>query len=228
MANVAKIIVSNPSVACTSYGLSDEGRVQAQRAGTDLVERYYRSNNRTADESSYCNGIVVVSSDLLRAKETAGYVADAILATHNNNNNATGIQRPPIVLYNNGVTIDERLRERNFGEWDLRPDRHYQDVWDGDVVDPYHTDHNVESVWSVTDRVTRCVVEWDAKLRGESTTGGCSCWWVVCVAHGDVLQILQTAFASLDPSQHRSMEHLETATLRPLQLFQGGIRDPTS
>ena len=47
-------------------------------------------------------------------------------------------------------------------------------------------------------------------------------WWIVCVAHGDVLQILQTAFKKMDPSNHRSMENLEkkrkNATLRPLEL----------
>ena len=39
---------------------------------------------------------------------------------------------------------------------------------------------------------------------------------VVLVAHGDVLQIAQTAFADVDPRTHRSLEHLETATLRKL------------
>jgi hypothetical protein len=39
---------------------------------------------------------------------------------------------------------------------------------------------------------------------------------VVLVAHGDVLQILQTAFARVDVTRHRSIEHLPTATLRAL------------
>ena len=44
-------------------------------------------------------------------------------------------------------------------------------------------------------------------------------WMVVLVAHGDVLQILQTSFARVDVRQHRSLEHLQTATLR--ELVQG-------
>ncbi|KAG7344413.1 histidine phosphatase superfamily branch 1 protein [Nitzschia inconspicua] len=105
--------------------------------------------------------------------------------------------------------MDTRLRERYFGEWDLHSDQHYHDVWKDDATDPSHTVKNVESVWGVTDRATRCVLSWDATLQNH---------WIVCVAHGDVLQILQTAFSKMDPSQHRSLEHLETATLRPLKL----------
>ena len=36
------------------------------------------------------------------------------------------------------------------------------------------------------------------------------------VAHGDVLQILQTHFAGVDVSAHRQLDHLPTATLREL------------
>jgi hypothetical protein len=44
-------------------------------------------------------------------------------------------------------------------------------------------------------------------------------WKCVLVAHGDVLQILQTGFLRHeDASGHRSLEHLETATIRELTL----------
>ena len=41
-------------------------------------------------------------------------------------------------------------------------------------------------------------------------------WTVLLVAHGDVLQIAQTAFARADPTQHRDLPHLETAAVREL------------
>ena len=41
-------------------------------------------------------------------------------------------------------------------------------------------------------------------------------WLVLLVAHGDVLQILQSGFAGRDPREHRSLAHLPTATLRAL------------
>ena len=48
---------------------------------------------------------------------------------------------------------------------------------------------------------------WDQKVKN---------YMVICVAHGDVLQILQTAFAKIDGSLHRTLPHLETASLRQL------------
>ena len=86
---------------------------------------------------------------------------------------------------------------------------HYQDVWNDDALDPSHTVANVESVNSVLDRTTTCVLEWDPKFSNQL---------VLLVAHGDVLQITQTAFLKKDGSLHRTLEHLETATLRPLAL----------
>jgi probable phosphoglycerate mutase len=207
MANVQGIIASDPSVACLDYGLSPVGQEQARKAGKDLVDRYLK------EQKSNVRGVAVVSSDLLRAKETAQHVADAIVtagvptnSTTNNSDNTAIV----IDLYGDGVIFDTRLRERYFGDWDWKDDTHYDDVWNDDVTNPYHTHGDVESVWSVTDRATEFVRDWDSKLSG---------YWIVCVAHGDVLQILQTAFTrSMDPSQHRSLQHLETATLRPLEL----------
>ena len=37
------------------------------------------------------------------------------------------------------------------------------------------------------------------------------------VSHGDALQILLTAFAGLDASTHRDIEHLQTAEIRALR-----------
>ena len=188
-ANVAKIIASNPSIACTGYGLSDVGKSQARVAGESVVRCYQTSSRRY-------KGIAILSSDLVRARETAEYVAEAA-------------REASIPLYNDGVVIETRLRERGFGEYDLRDDCHYHDVWKDDAIDPTHENKGVESVMSVTDRSTACIVEWDEALQD---------YFVVCVAHGDVLQILQTAFHKMDGSKHRSLDHLETATLRPLVL----------
>lgn len=199
------------------------GKEQAQAAGRDLVERFLQEQQQVPAASTTIGaaaappfGIAIVTSDLLRAKETAQIVADVVLA-NNINSSIT------IPLYSNDIVVDVRLRERGFGEWDGGSDIHYQDVWNDDSVDPYHTTKGVESVWSVTDRATRCVLEWDSKnttlLKKQVVEDDRNLhWWIICVAHGDVLQILQTAFSKMDPSQHRSLDHLETATLRPLIL----------
>ena len=189
MANVAKIIASNPEIACTTYGLSEVGQEQATKAGRTVVEQL--------QDAPYSQ-ILVLTSDLLRAKQTAETVASAV-------------QEANIPLYTENVVVETRLRERGFGDWDGGSDQHYHDVWKDDVIDPLHEIKGVESVMSVMDRSTRCITEWDAKLEGAM---------IICVAHGDVLQILQTAFQKLDGSKHRTMEHLETATLRSLSLAE--------
>ena len=277
-ANVQGLIASNPRIACYRYGLSATGQEQAKQAGHDLIQLYLNTtttntnkNTTTAntDNTNSPVGIAIVSSDLLRAKETAQIVATTILEYNNNNEcldnsddtNTNSDLEWKIPLYyddestsnndnnnnnnnnnnsnsnsysNNGshinryVSMDVRLRERNFGNWDGQSDRHYKDVWKEDQIDPYQTKQNVESVWMVTDRVTDCIVEWDRKLTPtltSTTTTAATvaenknrCWWIICVAHGDVLQILQTAFHNnMDPSEHRSVQHLETATLRRLR-----------
>ena len=214
LANVAGLIASDPEVACKKYGLSDLGKEQARSAGNDLVERFVEMERLSSVNQDVVRplGIVIVSSDLLRAKETAQIVADTIMNSGKS-----------ICLYLNGdeVFTDRRLRERYFGEWDLKSDVHYADVWKDDAIDPFHEINGVEPVWSVVDRTTSCVLDWDGRIwpveddHGRRLEGQL---WVIFVAHGDVLQIMQTAFSKTDPSKHRSLEHLETATLRPLHL----------
>ena len=202
LANVAKLISSHPQHATVQHGLSQTGILQAKAAGKDVIEYYFQQA-----ESLLLQGIAVLSSDYLRAKETAQHVVDAIVL-HNDNNDDS----KKIPLYGGGVVLEERLRERWFGDWDGGSDVHYPDVWRDDVMDPSHTHQNVESVNAVTDRTTACIVEWDQQR-------GLDNHLVVLVAHGDVLQITQTAFSKhVDGSQHRSLPHLETATLRPLHL----------
>lgn len=188
-ANVAKIIASDPDVATLKYGLSDLGHEQAASAGETIVEEL---------QSKEYDGVLILSSDLLRAKETAETAAEAVKAAN-------------IKILSNDVIVERRLRERGFGEWDGGSDEHYADVWRDDAKDPTHSIRGVESVMSVTDRATAMILEWDEK---------CDNHLVLCVAHGDVLQILQTAFSKLDGSLHRSLDHLETATLRKLGLGQ--------
>lgn len=206
-ANVAQLIAASPDVACENYGLSDLGWEQATGAGQVVVDTFLLQKKQTKDSSSSSwQGVVLLASDLLRAQETAQAVA-------------TAVQAADIPLYQDQVLSEVRLRERGFGDWDLTSDSNYPKVWQDDQVDSSHTHHGVESVDSVMDRATTCVLDWDHDLRqqeqGQIPRGG---FMVICVAHGDVLQILQTAFSKLPGSQHRSLEHLETASLRKLEL----------
>ncbi len=127
----------------------------------------------------------IVSSDFTRARETADIIADVL-----------GVP---------SVTLSEKLRERHFGDWEKRDDRHYQDVWDRDRHDPSHTEEGVESVDAVRARTTGLIRELESEHAGEV---------IVLVSHGDALQILQTAFENVPGSAHRSLRHLDTAEIR--------------
>ena len=116
----------------------------------------------------------------------------------------------------------------------------YPAIWAADEVDAAHEDLGVESVLSVVRRASALVAELES-LEGPPLLPGSAAeaqyraihqaadathastpaptgeqrWGVVLVAHGDVLQILQTAFErSVPPAQHRSLEHLENAQPR--------------
>lgn len=190
-ANVAKVISSHPEVATVQHGLSPNGIEQATKAGEDTAKYFHGS------KTGY-DGMVILASDYLRAKETAECVAEIVARSD-----------PAIPLLDGGVILEKDLRERWFGNWDGKPDVHYPDVWKDDAIDADHTKQDVESVNSVLKRATGCVTMWDERVQNHL---------ILLVAHGDVLQITQTAFARIDGTLHRTLPHLETATLRPLEL----------
>jgi probable phosphoglycerate mutase len=111
---------------------------------------------------------------------------------------------------------EPRLRERNFGELELAADDGYHAVWQQDAVNPDSHARGVESVNQVMARVSSVVADYEAQYTAAT---------VLFVSHGDALQILQTAFARLDASTHRRLEHLHTAEIRQL-VMSGDNRLP--
>jgi len=193
LANVAKIISSDPSISTVEHGLSDVGKGQATDAAELFVSMYC--------PKTYC-GVAIFSSDFLRARETANFMAVALTKAN-------------IPLYRDEVVLDLRLRERYFGDWNGDSDEHYHDVWKYDADDATHTKFGVESVNSVIDRTTQLVLDVEDQLKKSKTAKP---WKCMFVAHGDVLQIMQTVFQKVDGRVHRSLEHLGTATIRELKL----------
>jgi len=200
LANVAKIISSDPAISTVEHGLSDFGHEQAKEAGKLFAQQFHTDN----DASKEYVGVAIFSSDFKRARETAQHMADACKAAS-------------IPLYKNekGVILETNLRERNFGTLNGGRDDRYQDVWDVDITDPTHNEFGVESVYSVVERTTRLVLDIDEELTGSQGDGK---WKCILAAHGDVLQILQTGFKKMDGSLHRTLPHLETATVRELKV----------
>ncbi|KAL7571240.1 hypothetical protein ACA910_008898 [Epithemia clementina (nom. ined.)] len=213
LANVAGVIASNPQVACSQYGLSELGFQQAHQAGHDVVTTYLQNKSRY-------KGLLILSSDFLRAKETAEQVLQ-VVQQHNQNGNNSDV----ISIYQNSVIYEPWLRERWFGAWDGTSDSNYAKVWADDATgtdDHAEENHNnsvesdnVESVVSVRNRVLQGLRAYEQRLQDDCEDT--KKYMVLCVAHGDVLQILQTAYSNIEAHLHRTLPHLETATLRPLQ-----------
>jgi probable phosphoglycerate mutase len=180
MANIEGIVVSTPENGIPKYGLSEEGRAQVKRSMTKA-----NLNNEINSTTR------IISSDFKRAQETAELVHQLL------SNNYT-------------VTLDARLRERDFGNFELQSNINYQTVWDNDATDPSHTFDNTESANAVMQRATELVASFENDYEGET---------FLLVAHGDTLQILQAAFKKYPASKQREMKHLETAEIRKLQLI---------
>ena len=131
----------------------------------------------------------ILASDFSRTFETAKEVAAAV---------------------NADVEAEPALRERDFGDFELGPNTAYDQVWARDAVDATHTDNQVEAAAAVLERAAGAVQRVEGAREGHA---------VLLVSHGDCLQILQTAFAGVDVSAHRSLPHLETCELRRLELL---------
>ena len=121
------------------------------------------------------------------------------------------------------MQLRKALRERSFGELHGASVDRYGEVWAQDALDAAHEVFGVESVRSVLRRSAALVAGIEHELLGGSGgdggdggEGGDGGWTVLLVAHGDVLQIAQTAFARVDPTRHRELPHLETAAVREL------------
>jgi len=140
------------------------------------------------NSSDLGNGVRIMSSDFLRTKETAEIVHSVLKAQ-------------------NPVQYTKELRERFFGDLNGQSDQHYQDVWNLDQQNADHREYDVESANQVVVRASALIQQLEKQFTNEV---------FLLVAHGDVLQLLQTWFQNVPASQHRELPHLSTAEIRCL------------
>ena len=132
----------------------------------------------------------IISSDFKRTRESAE-IAQALLQS------------------NQDITFTGNLRERFFGDFELKHNDCYQTVWDNDAVNSAQNENNVESADAVMNRTSSLVLNLEKEFNGET---------FLLVSHGDALQILQAAFHKSPASEHRLLPHLDTAEIRELVL----------
>lgn len=179
-ANVAGIIVSDPQIGCNQYGLTALGQQQVIKSASNTSELN--------------QDILIISSDFLRAQNTAEIAQKILNTTH-------------------PIQYSTALRERFFGELNGQNDTQYQMVWDIDQQNPDHQEFGVESANQVVSRVSALILQLEQQPFDEKKNVRLK---ILLVAHGDVLQLLQTWFQDVPASQHRSLPHLETAEIRCL------------
>ncbi|MEO5814556.1 MAG: histidine phosphatase family protein [Gemmatimonadaceae bacterium] len=174
-ANVKGLIASSPAAAFEAFGLTLVGRAQVRESVIAAL--------RAGVLPQHCR---VISSPLLRARESAAIAADVLGTT---------------------VLVDPRLAERGFGEFELGSDEHYQRVWTEDRTDPAHEKWGVESAASILARV--------APLLRELQEADGSATYVLCT-HGDVASVLLCAAGGLALTQHRDVGAMGNGEVRPL------------
>lgn len=173
LANSKEIIVSKPENAINDYGLTKQGRNQTSNA---------------VCRAQLDQDLIIVSSDYLRARETAQIVAD-VLQTYNS------------------IVLLPELRERDFGDWELRHQSNYNTVWEQDEKHPDQSINAVESVALTLARGIEVIELLEKKYTSRT---------ILLVGHGDVLQILSAHYSGLEPRLHRTIQSIKNADIRPL------------
>lgn len=102
---------------------------------------------------------------------------------------------------------DARLRERHFGRLEGRSVDAYALVWARDAGDDNHRFEGCESIVQLASRLQALLADLEASWQARS---------IVLVSHGDPLQVLQAILLGVPCNRHRTLPHLETAELRPL------------
>ncbi len=131
---------------------------------------------------------IIISSDYLRARETSE-ITHSIL----------DVIKP--------IEYNTLLRERDFGDFNLASDEHYQDVWQHDTANPDLEHNGVETVSQVLNRGINLIAELELRYALET---------ILLVGHGDVLQILLAYFNDVEPRFHRSFMTIKNAEIRLL------------
>lgn len=189
LANEQGLIVSRAENGVPGYGLSPSGRVDTWQ----ILRRQRESYPDFTRENAVC-----YSSDFSRASETAAIFCELY-------------ELDPLIL-------DARLRERDFGQFELSGTGNYGLVWDRDRESATHDFRDAESTARVRDRLLDFVRTVEDRYADGAPRR------IVCVSHGDPSQIFQTIFAGLAPNRHRELPHLDNAELRAINAPENSER----
>lgn len=173
-ANIRHVVCGDPSIGTIDYGLTPVGR-----------EQVINSTNPRVDLDS---GVLIYSSDFLRARETAELVQN--------------------VLHASGIILETSLRERYFGLFEGASSAAYDFVHKKEGERLYQ-DTNVESMGSVTSRVTSLIRRLEQEHFGKK---------ILLVSHGDPLFFLENGFRKTAPVYFGSVSIMDNAEIKELSI----------
>lgn len=185
LANRRGLIISHPEHALNNYGLTTLGAEQVMTAALNT-----RLNQDT----------IIVSSDYLRARETAE-IMHSVLSCKSE------------------ITFNTNLRERDFGDWELSDHSNYEKVWFHDLNSSAQPSNKVESVTQTLNRGLSVIDSLETEYQDRS---------ILLVSHGDVLQILLAHHHQMNPRFHRSLRSLANADIRSLAKLELFSRTPAA
>lgn len=143
---------------------------------------------------------LIITSDYLRALETAQIMKN-------------------VVDCEAQVQLEPRLRERDFGQLELKSHDNYESVWLNDLTHPEQSFMSIESVQDVLKRTQEVLNELDEKYHNRT---------ILLVGHGDPLQILLAFHNGINPRFHRSLRGIANADIRSLVSSSLSARNPAA
>lgn len=174
-----------PHVILWRHGQTDhnlQGRFQGQ-VDIPLNNTGFAQACEAAEVLAATEPRAIISSDLIRAAQTAEVLGELI-----------GVD----------VSVDERLRERSFGEWEGLTREQIEERWPAAFVAWRHGEQpaglNVESQSDLAERIASSVREWSSKFEISDT--------VIFVAHGAAITTGISAILGQDPAQSRGIAGL--------------------
>jgi len=105
------------------------------------------------------------------------------------------------------VYLETRLRERDFGDWELRNHSNYETIWQDDLVNPETSSMGVESIQQTLSRTQSLISDLEQEYQSKT---------ILLVGHGDLLQVLMAYQNGIPARFHRSLKCINNADIRSL------------
>ena len=203
MANAQRIIVSRvENGTLETFGLHETGKAQVAESAANLSKRLEELLQPGSEATGAQRSVVrIVSSPFSRTRETAMILADVLRGSQ--------------LLRTVEVIEDVRLRERNFGDFELTGDENYDKVWGKDAeFGEDNSSFGCESTKQVWDRAQALLLEQLDAIQRVASDAGRSRSVLILVSHGDTLQITQAGLSDVPVQLHRSLPHMSQAEWR--------------